>query len=404
MSAYNIKCSTYNFTIKDGYFFNFVHSNDILFQKNTNGDVVFTYPLTTSLGGQAVLDACFDGVNFWTLQAATSTTRAVKKWRIESNTCDLIDSYSLGDASDYCSADTFSIESFSGTLGQDLPYGSTSITLSGIKTNTIPAGTVVSIGPNSDGFHEEVTITGTISGDTHGLDFFTSLDHSAGENVSFVNNFWLFSDHTGTASSASLQCYNLIDSSWALPLEDTAFNGITGSTFYIEAVGTYYLLYVSGTTIRFFNIETNEVDKTITIDNLKKNGTTVIPVYGLEVGGDTIYRLQNFMTYYGTDYSLSTYNYQCTPIRSFIDSVSMEVYPKILPSNGTSISTVKTAMQDQYGEPAQYKAAHLSDDDDYGYLTIDTPLTNLEGVATSYYRAGLEVRQVTITALATQYD
>jgi hypothetical protein len=110
------------------------------------------------------------------------------------------------------------------------------------------------------------------------------------------------------------------------------------------------------------------------------------------------------MTYYGTDYSLSTYNYQCTPIRSFIDSVSMEVYPKILPSNGTSISTVKTAMQDQYGEPAQYKAAHLSDDDDYGYLTIDTPLTNLEGVATSYYRAGLEVRQVTITALATQYD
>jgi hypothetical protein len=127
-------------------------------------------------------------------------------------------------------------------------------------------------------------------------------------------------------------------------------------------------------------------------------------VYGLEVEGDTVYRLQKYMKYFETDHSQSTYNYQCSTLRSFVDSISMEVYPKILPSNGVSTAEVTTIIQDQYGEPAQYKVAHVSDDDSTGYMTIDKPLTNLQGVAKTYYRAGLSVREVTITSLATQYD
>lgn len=405
MAYENIRLKHYNFTIKDGYFFHFSHTNDILYQKNTSGGVVFTYPLTTSLGNIVVKDLCWDGVNFWTLQQHTSSTGTIiKKWRVVGAVCNLISSHVFGDTFNYYSSSTFSIESFGGVLGQALPYGSTSITLSGILAQGVPAGSVLTIGPNVDGFYEEVTVTGTLSVNNYGLDFFTSLDHLSGEPVSFVNNLWLFNNYTGTSLQGSLQCYNMVNKSWIKVIMDSDFSNITGSTFYIDSYSNYYILYVFGTSVRFFNIITGVVDKTLLIDNIKVNGTTVIPVYGLEVVDDTLYRLQNFMKYYGVDYSQSTYNYQCTPIRSFVDSISMEVYPKILPSNGVNIATIKVAIQDQYGDPAQYKVAHLSDDDDYGYITTTAPLTNLQGVATSYYRAGLTARKATITALATQYD
>lgn len=405
MSYENIKLKYSNFTLKDGYFFTFVHDNNILFKKNSRGDVVFTYPLTTSLDGNEVIDVCCDAINFWTLQQSSSSTRRViKKWRIESNTCNLIDRYDFGDASNYYSTNTFAIETFSSTLAYDLPYGSTAITLSGVFNFDIPTGTVVTIGPNIDGFHEEVTVTGTISSNHYGLDFFTSLDHTAGETISFVNNFWMFNKYKGTTTNPVLSRYNLVNNEFDYFLEDSSFETTTGSTFYVDDEDNCYILYVYGTTIRFFNIATSETERTLTTDNIRTDGVTIIPVYGLEVDGGTIYRLQNYMKYFGTDYSQTTYNYQSTPIRPFIDSVSMEVYPKILPSNGVNIATVQVAMQDQYGDPAQYKTAHLSDNDDYGYMTIAAPLTNLQGVATSYYRAGLTVRQVTITVYATQYD
>lgn len=405
MAYENIKLKYSNFTIKDGYFFTFSHDNDLLLKKNSSGDVVFTYPLLTPLDASEVLDVCCDSINFWTLQAGSSDNeRVVKKWRIERNTCNLIDMYIFGDIAHYYSSEALVIENFSSVLLEDLPYGSTSIFLPESFEFDIPTGSVLTIGPNSSGFYEEVTVTGTISQNNFGLDFFTSLSHEAGESVSFVSNIWLFNNYNGITDSSVLICYNLVAKDLVSLFEDASFLDITGSTFYINTEGDKYIVYVYETSIRFFNLALGQVTKTMTIDNLKADGSTVVPIYGLEVEGDTVYRLQNHMTYFETNYQQTTYNYQCSTLRPFIDSVSMEVYPKILPSNGVSSTTVKTAMQDQYGEFISYKTAHLSDDDDYGYLTIEAPLTDLQGIATSYYRAGLTAREVTITSYATQYD
>lgn len=406
MAYTNIKLKYSNFTIKDGYFYSFIHDNDIFYKKNTEGDVVFTYPLDTSLEGSEVLEVCYDGINFWTLQVGSSDTKCIiKKWRIENYICKLKDTYTFGDSSSYYQSSTVSIEAFSSSLANDLPFGSTFFTLPSTFKHSIPTGSLITIGPNAAGLYEEVTVTGTIYNNTYGLDFYTSTEHFEGESVAFVTNFWMFNAYKGTSVSPSLMRYSLANKEWDYILEDDSFDSTTGSIFYVDEVSNHkYLLYVYGTALRFFNIDTKEVEKAFTMDNIKTNGTTVIPIYGLEIENDTVYRLQKFTKYFETDYSLTTYNYQCSTLRSFVDSISMEIYPKILPSNGMSLAEVTTIIQDQYGDPAQYKVAHISDDDSTGSVTIEEPLTNLQGVATSYYRAGLSVRAVTVTALATQYD
>lgn len=408
MAYENIKLKYANFTINGGYFFTFTHTNDVMYKKNTRGNTVFTYPLDTSLSNIPVLEVCCDGINFWTLQAGSTATvsnvRVIRKWRIDRNICKLINTFTFGNATEYFTSDTFAIEASCDYLLDDILSGSTYLTLSPTFSQEVPAGTVLTIGPNSDGFCEEVTVTGTIFSNTFGLDFYTSLDHSAGEAVSFVTNLWLFNNYKGVVLSPLLLRYNLINCEFDYSLVDPSFTSMGSSTFYRDAENTNYILYVYGTALKFFNVDQKETVKSFTMDNIRVDGSTVIPIYGLEVENDTLYRLQNYMKYFEVNYSMSTYNYQCSTLRPFVDSISMEVYPKILPANGVSEATVTTIIQDQYGDPAQYKVAHISDDDSSGYLTITTPLTNLQGVAISYYRAGLSVRSATITALATQYD
>jgi hypothetical protein len=128
----------------------------------------------------------------------------------------------------------------------------------------------------------------------------------------------------------------------------------------------------------------------------------------LAVYGDGIYRLQDEATYYGVDNDWgSQYNYQLTPARSFIDSITVTAYPTILPANGTNISTLTASVFDQYGRGAVYKPVFWTDDDNFGYVTIDPTYTDLffgTGETTSYYRAGIQARTVTVTGRATQYD
>ncbi len=406
MTPYNIKIKNPNFTINDGYFYTFIHENEILYKKNTEGEVVFTYPIEGDLDNREVLEACCDGINFWTLQRSphSSRVRIIKKWRIENYVCKLLNSYTFGDSSNnYFYSKTFSLEYFLSSLREDTPKNSTVIKLNDFAFD-IPSGSLLTIGPNADGEYEEVTVTGTLNDFSCGLDFYTSKNHSAGEKVSLCTGMWIFNNYLGTSINPNLSHYNLITNEIDYQLLESNFQDITGSTFYTDKENKNYVLYVHNTSLRYFDIESKTVTKTFTMDNIRTNNTTIIPVHGLEVENDTLYRLQDYVNYFETNYDLSTYNYQCSTLRSFIDSITMQVYPKILPANGMSQASVTTVIQDQYGDPAVYKRAHVSDDDPTGYLTIQKPSTNLQGIAKTYYRAGLSVREVTITSFATQYD
>lgn len=185
--------------------------------------------------------------------------------------------------------------------------------------------------------------------------------------------------------------------------QDDDFEDVRASCFY-NAIDTQYVLYVFGTTLRFYNIVTNNNEKSMLMDNLESGQSTTVIVYDLKVEGDTIYRLQRKANYYGTDYSWNTYNYQVSVFRPFVDSVSIDVNPKILPSNGINVAEVTMSVRDQYNDPLQLKPVLVEDSDSTGFITIGEVYTNLYGVATTYYKSGIIPASVIITGLATQYD
>lgn len=405
MAYENLRIPYPSFTISDGYFFFFRHNENILYKKNSSGSVVFTYPITSDLNDNQILSTSFDGTNFWTLQqGSTSLDRVVKKWRIENYFCNLIDYIEFNSASsDFnYSIETMSIENYNTTLSSGISYGDSYVFLEG-SNEFIKSGTILTIGPNNDGFYEDVTVTGTIQDNLHGLDFFVKYEHDTGEPVSFVNNIWLFNNYNHKVLSSTINRYNISKSSIDYIFEDSDLFDIEASSFYMD--NERYIVFVFSNTLRFFNIESKEISKTMLMDNVRTDNVTVTPVREIEIVDDTLFRLQNYMTYFGTNYSQSTFNYQVSTLRSFVDSVTMDTFPKIVPSDGRSVISSFVVVQDQYSESAINKVVRFSDDDDeYGYMTIPQPLTNSQGVATSYYRSGITPKTVIISAYITQYD
>jgi len=144
------------------------------------------------------------------------------------------------------------------------------------------------------------------------------------------------------------------------------------------------------------------------IDNVRSNGTTVIPVYDLAIQGNTLYRLQDEATYYGVDNDWGVqYNYVVSPIRRFINAISVGAYPVILPANGYNYIEVTSLVTDQYGDGTTNTPVFFTDTDSVGYVTINPAYTESfygTGEAITYYRAGVTVQTVTIEGTATQFD
>jgi len=144
------------------------------------------------------------------------------------------------------------------------------------------------------------------------------------------------------------------------------------------------------------------------IDNIRTNQSTIIPVTDISYSTGNLYRLQDEGTYYGTDNDWgSQYNYVCSPVRSFIDAITIEAYPVILPANGRNMAEVNCVVLDQYSNGAINRPIFFTDNDDYGYITINPKYTDYihgTGEAITYYRSGVDVHTVTIQGTVTQYD
>ena len=140
------------------------------------------------------------------------------------------------------------------------------------------------------------------------------------------------------------------------------------------------------------------------MDNLKANGSTIFDVYDLVISDGSVYRLQSESCYYGVDYAWATYNYQLSPLRNFIDSITLGVWPDILPSTGLNTAEVTAIVKDQYSEPIAFTMVTFTDDDAVGFMTLSSSATNINGVAISYYQSGISTGTVTITASVTQID
>ena len=357
------------------------------------------------IGTNSVKCMEYDGHYFWTLQeGSTSTDIIIKKWYIENFVLKLKEILPFNHTSDHLfDVDTFSLEYYNTTLSSGVLKNDTSIYITDF-IDYVDSGTVITIGPNNEGQFEDVTVTGTLSYGALGLDFFINYDYDIDTSVYFTTNLLLVNKYAYTTyEGGALYKVKLPQKEIIEVIVDTDFVSVFASCFYIDTDNKYILLSL-GTNLRFVNLISLMADKTMTLDNIKTDQSTIIPIYALQVDGDTLYRLQRSATYFGGNNNFTTANYQVSPIRPFIDSITANAFPKILPANGMNVSEVTAIVNDQYAHPIRLKPVEFQDSDSVGFMTIQYTYTDLFGVATSYYKAGIIPDNVLIMVMATQYD
>lgn len=176
---------------------------------------------------------------------------------------------------------------------------------------------------------------------------------------------------------------------------------VTASGVYFDDVTFSTESYITfpSTTSKYYGI--------LGMDNIKTNQSTVIPIYDIDILGDDLYRLQSLATYYGSDITWTTYNFQISPIRSFLDFITLDSDYHIIPATGRNTIALYAVVLDQYGEGVLSKPVIFSDDDPVGFVTSTDVYTDSyygNGLAKSTYMSGTDLRVVTITSTATQYD
>jgi len=405
MTYENIKFNKDHCVVRNGYFYYIDELNNVLYQKASDGLAVFTYPII-DIVGSPVKCMGFDGRYFWALQEGpTSQDITIKKYYEVNYVIHLKETLEFYNDPDHSfDVDTFTLEFYNTTLSGAVSKNDTSIVISNYTERAVP-GTVVTLGPNSKGDYEDVTVTGTLSdSQTLGLDFFIEHDYAGGVPVYFATNLWLLNKYAFKVyDDGALYKVNLPKKEIESITVDADFAAITASCFYTTFTDSYVLLAWENS-LRFLNLNTLVVDKTMVLDNIKVDKATIIPIVALQLDGDTLYRLQRSATYFGVDNDFSTVNFQPSPMRPFVDSVSIDVLPKILPANGINVADVEAVVKDQYGAPIQIKPVVFEDSDEVGFITIKDVYTNLVGTAKTYYKAGIVPNTVFLMVTATQYD
>lgn len=209
-----------------------------------------------------------------------------------------------------------------------------------------------------------------------------------------------------TVSGAYVGNWNLLDSIIASDIDMQLSLGL--ATFNCTASGSYFddLLYTDGNIC--YPLASTPLYGTANIDNVRSDQSTQITVYDLSAADNSLYRLQNEGTYYGTNNSWSTYNYQVTPIRPFIDFITVGADPVILPANGKNTAVITALVNDQYGNPSNNKPVVFTDDNEVGFMTTSLVYTGDDyynpGKAEAAYKAGTDITPVFIQATVTQYN
>lgn len=384
-----------------GYFYMFDDGWDTLVQKLADGNTAFSYPLSDVIGNE-VISLEYDGVNFWTLQDPGAGTITIDRWKIENDICALKDSFDLSTFD----SDTFTVEHYHTDFDAIASVGSSTIQVNKYYDTVIVSGTVLTLGPNSISQSEDITVS-SVSGTNITLASGIQYDYEIDDEINFYNNLWVF-NNTG---NGTLHKINARTGANITTYSGTEYDNITACTFArvsnVDSSTVDSLVYVKSTNLKYLNINTLANYGIMIIDNLKADNATIITVYDLAIDGNNIYRLQTEAKYFETNYNWTYYNYVNSTVRRFLDTVSMSAYPLILPNNGFNTTELTVLVDDQFGDGVVDKPVSFTDTDSVGFVTINPAYTDLffgTGEAISYYKAGIVVATVTITATSTQYD
>ena len=422
MAFENIRLGKPNFAVYGGYFWTLDDTLDILIVKTDDGTHSFTYPLNHSVVNNSVRNIEYDGYNLWTLEDLGSQSMRIRRWYIHNYVVQLANSFELvGSDHHKFHAETMSVESYTIRFSDHESSGQQTLSVgddsSGAVCLKVASGNRVILGPNSQGRTEEFTVSSAGS-DYIVINGLTNYSYAAGDPIRFYKNIWLFNNYDGVDDSTGAlyrispftgavvtkhpnNVYKNIKASTFTPVPYFVFNGGTTTVHPQD----YAVAYIKATNMVFLNPDDlTTAFGSLVMDNLHQDMTSVLNIFDVSVSERNIYRLQRQATYYGSTgtFNNNTYNYQLSTLNSFITSISLSADPAILPANGTSISNIRAIVRDQFNQPIVGKSVAFSADDPDGQISYLYTNTNSDGVASTVYRAGIEAREVRITATAQQ--
>jgi hypothetical protein len=424
MAGENIRLSkdpTYpqaNFTAHDGYFFVFDPWLDNLLQKTDDGNTAFSYPFDILLTN-AVKDAQYDGVYFWSEENPGGGIVYIKKWKIDNYVCKLQRTFTLsGSVSHTYSSETFSVAHYHTSLASAVSSGSSTIylndywddsTLMGFTT-TSGAKLTLHLGPNSSAEEEDVTISGVVSSGVV-LASGTQYSYAQNDQVNFFTHLWVFNNYNGTDSSTgALYKFDAYTGDYITKYASGAYKDVYASTFYnVDSFAEYgnvdTLAYIKGTNTLFINVgaagTTLPYYGSMVMDNISSDSVTVITVYALTMDDQNVYRLQ--VRQDGASGDWGTYNYELSSLDSFITSISLAAHPATIAANAISTSSIVAIVKDQFLQPVSGRSVTFSENASPGGGLAPNPVsTNAEGEAATVFTSGTAAQEVTITAVASQ--
>jgi len=305
-------------------------------------------------------------------------------------------------------SETFALEYYNTSFKDNTDAGNSRISLLDAYTDIIESGDILILGPNKEGFSEEVTVSGYLGNNIYGLPFFTFYDYKVGDSICIYKHIWLFNNYTTTEHIGALYKIHAETNEIKTWYSGNNFSDISACAIAevseIKQIGTKNcLMYVSAATIKFLDVYNPlNIYCTMLIDNY--SGAEIFKVYGLCVSNKVVYRLQLKTKYFGTVYTETTYNYQCSPLKNFIETVLLSVDPLILPNTGVNRAMVRCSSQDQYGYSSEGASALFSENSSTGYMGLNNYHLDINGNAETFYVSGVEIGTIIIGVEILQND
>lgn len=457
----NIRFQEQNCAGDGVYFYCMLDGTQVLQQKVDDGTVAFTFPLDTAVGGN-ILELDWDGVYFWSLEEKTGGM-ILRKWGIESFICKQQQKFELtNNATHTYSATAVAVEAYALTVGNnDNGGGGYTTGLSDINisdTTKIESGDVLTFVRRGTSTARrlgtayveqcvvvsvlsatQVRLTAPMAADPHGdgLGFRgPAVVPGAGEpktpDLVYVTKYVWLNNANAPSALGTPAVYKIRASNGqnVVQFSGTQYQSVGASAFYttyntVGAVadgsiynttikndtdrGGYqtYLLMARSSTLLFFNVTTNIIDRSMVMNNIKVDTINVWPVYDMFVAGaepnPVLYRLQLGTTFKNElleleDENWSTvYNYEKQLLRRVVSSIAVAADPSVIPATGLATSNITATLRDQYNDTVPSIMVNWADDG--GGTLLDTQsAADAFGVARNTYTSGLTEQDVKITA------
>ena len=406
MAYENITLRKRNVVMVNGYFYMFDEDTDSLIVKTDDGTQAYSYPLDTTITNN-IVSLEHDGRNFWTLENLAGNDITIRKWYLDNYVCKLRQTFSLIETGSHkYESNAFTVEHYHVEFSGSEAAGQTNLSIT--DGSNLSSGMTITLGPNSSGQIEELTVN-SAGPDWVNINGTTTYAYDAGDSITFFTNLWIFNDWDGLVQTGALYKLSAYTGSLITKYSGGAYQDIEACTFYdmsdVYGVGSDAIAYIKATNCIFLNpSDLNNSFGSMVMDNVEDDQATVIDIYDLTIEGTNVYRLQLKATYYGNTYVFanSSYSYQLSTLDAFITSISLSANPAILPADSVTTSNITAIVKDQFLLPIASKLVYFTDDDAVGSIVTSPVSTNAQGVALTTYIAGNQAREVRITATAQQ--